>query len=277
MIRQTFIHLAGIGKATERKLWESGIHDWADALTERLAGIGGSILDRIRAELEASEQALSAGDGQFFANRLQAKHQWRLYPAFADRTAFLDIETTGLDHAGDQITTAAVYDGSRIRTYVRGENLQDLPRDLQEYRLLVTYNGRHFDVPFIEAQNPGLVLNQPHIDLRHVLGALGYWGGLKGCERQMGLARPEGLLEVDGMMAVRLWHAHLRGDSRALPALLRYNIEDAVNLRWLMDRAYNLCVQRLPIPVAPVAEEDRLTIDMPFEASIIEELTQALI
>ena len=101
MIRQTFIHLAGIGKATERKFRESGICDWSDALTGRPSGIGGTILDRIRAELEDSEIALLAGDGQFFVDRLQAEHQWRLYPAYADRAAFLDIETTGLDHARD--------------------------------------------------------------------------------------------------------------------------------------------------------------------------------
>jgi uncharacterized protein len=187
--------------------------------------------------------------------------------------AFLDIETTGLSSTGDHITTIAVYDGREIHTFVHGRNLAEFPRLIRDYRLLVTYNGRCFDVPFIEAQFRGLRLEQPHIDLRYLLGALGYRGGLKGCERSLGLARSPGLQEVDGFMAEKLWSAHRRGDPRALPALLRYNIEDVVNLQWLMDTAYNLTVAQLPIRVAKLQVASRPAVEQPFDPSIIREFS----
>jgi hypothetical protein len=203
---------------------------------------------------------------------MPGKHHWRLYPAFRNRVAFLDIETTGLSSTHDDITTIAVYDGREIQTFVRGRNLDEFPRQISSYSLLVTYNGRCFDVPFIEAQFPGLRLDQPHIDLRYLLGSLGYHGGLKGCERAMGVAREPGLVEVDGFMAVKLWRAHRRGDPRALPALLRYNVEDVVNLQWLMETAYNLAVAKLPIDVERIEVSGRRQVDMSFDASIIHEL-----
>ena len=86
-----------------------------------------------------------------------------------------------MDRFAHQITTVALYDGAVIRTYVRGENLDKFPAGVAQYDLLVTFNGRCFDVPFCEAQFPGLRLDQTHIDLRYVLRSLGYRGGLKAC------------------------------------------------------------------------------------------------
>ena len=71
------------------------------------------------------------------------------------------------------------------------------------YRLLVTYNGKTFDAPFVR-RCLGAPLDQPHIDLRYVLGSLGYRGGLKGCERQLGIPR-QGLEDVDGAFSCRGW------------------------------------------------------------------------
>ncbi len=82
-------------------------------------------------------------------------------------------------------------------------------------------------------------LEQPHIDLRHLLSSLGLKGGLKSCERQLGLTRP-GLEEVDGFVAVLLWHDfRRRNDLQALETLLAYNVQDTVNLEWLLIHACN--------------------------------------
>src|SRR5947199_8147 len=81
--------------------------------------------------------------------------------------------------------------------------------------------------------------NQAHIDLRYPLRSLGYTGGLKGCERQLGVARP-GLEDVDGYLAVLLWDEYRRRkNERALETLLAYNAHDTVNLAALMVHAYN--------------------------------------
>src|SRR5262249_50761743 len=125
-----------------------------------------------------------------FADLLPGKEAWRLYRDFRTGCAFLDIETTGLGGPGDHVTTVALYDGLTLRTYVHGRNLHDFARDVAAYRLLVTYNGKTFDLPFLE-RAMGLRLTQAHIDLRYVLKALGVGGGLKECERLLGVERRE--------------------------------------------------------------------------------------
>ena len=57
----------------------------------------------------------------------------------------------GLDHSFDEITTIAVYDGTSVFTYVQGENLQDFKEDIQKYKVLVTWNGKCFDIPFLQS------------------------------------------------------------------------------------------------------------------------------
>ncbi len=42
MLENSFIHIPGIGEATERKLWESGVFQWCDFLhTSRRLVTGG--------------------------------------------------------------------------------------------------------------------------------------------------------------------------------------------------------------------------------------------
>ena len=89
-------------------------------------------------------------------------------------------------------------------------------------------------------------MHQGHIDLRYVLHNLGYKRGLKGCEKQFGISRDD-LDGVDGYFAVLLWHEYeSRGNHRALETLLAYNIEDVVNLEYLMHAAYNMKISRTP-------------------------------
>jgi uncharacterized protein YprB with RNaseH-like and TPR domain len=97
---------------------------------------------------------------------------------------------------------------------------------------------------------------QAHVDLRHVLAGLGLRGGLKACERLVGITRP-GMEEVDGYTAVQLWRDYQRRqDRRALETLLAYNVQDAVSLEALMVHAQNAGLQRLA--VAPFAAGYRL-------------------
>ena len=89
-------------------------------------------------------------------------------------------------------------------------------------------------------------MGQTHIDLRYVMKDLGYAGGLKGCEKHLGLDRGE-LAGIDGYAAVLLWAEYRNtGNRRALETLLAYNIQDAVNLEILMVEAYNMNLQRTP-------------------------------
>ena len=151
--------------------------------------------------------------------------------------AYLDIETNGLAGPEEFITTISMFDGVSINYYIRDYNLYQFRDDVQKYKLLVTYNGKCFDLPAIE-RHLNVRFNQAHIDLRFVY-SLGYKGGLKGCEKMMGLDRGE-LTDVNGYFAVSLWNEYQkRTNVKALETLLAYNILDAANLEYLMVKAYN--------------------------------------
>ena len=181
----------------------------------------------------------------YFAERIPSSYHWRFFPEFRDVTAYLDIETTGLSHFNETITTIALYDGKSIFYYVKDRNLDDFSEDIKRYKVIVTYNGKSFDVPFIE-RIFGIELNQAHIDLRYILANLGYTGGLKSCENQLGFYR-EDLADIDGYFAVLLWVDYLNnGNEKALETLLAYNIQDVLTLENLMVIAYNLKIKKTP-------------------------------
>ena len=79
-----------------------------------------------------------------------------------------------------------------------------------------------------------------------MLKSLGFSGGLKGCERQMGIDRGD-LKDIDGYEAVILWHDYKRtGNKKSLETLIQYNSADARNLETLMVMAYNLKLKGTP-------------------------------
>ena len=104
---------------------------------------------------------------------------------------------------------------------------------------MVTFNGRCFDIPFIREHFPELQMEQFHIDLRFVLASLGYRGGLKRIESELGLKRDNSIMDVDGFEAVRLWHKYQRGNEEALTKLTSYLSADICNLLPLMEFAYD--------------------------------------
>jgi hypothetical protein len=158
---------------------------------------------------------------------------------------YLDIETTGLDRQYESITTIAIYDGHEIKTYVQGQNLDDFMDEIYKYKVIVTYNGKCFDIPFIENYF-NVRLNHAQIDLRYILHSIGFRGGLKGCERQLGLDRDD-LRDVDGFLAVLLWNEFVRSENQqTLETLLAYNVLDAINLENLLVTAYNLKLRETP-------------------------------
>ena len=243
MLKQTFCHIKGIGEKGERHLWDAGCTSWESALNGSLP-FGGIVADAVRQGAEVSLKHLERKNPLYFYHALPANQLWRMFPEFRDRVAYLDIETTGLGH-GDAITTMVVYDGREIYPYVQGDNLKDFWHDVRRFELLVTYNGKTFDLPFIRRYLK-LPMQQAHIDLRYVLRSLGYKGGLKSCERQLGMDRG-GLKNVDGYTAVLLWAEYVRrGNARALETLLAYNAEDVINLEVLMIRAYNMLTIQTP-------------------------------
>jgi uncharacterized protein len=252
VLRRTFLHLTGVGPVTEADLWRAGVRDWRELL-ERPVGLGLSSerRSRLAAELAASERALRDRDAAWFGRRLPEREHWRLYPEFARETAFLDIETTGLSPYEGIVTVVGVHGADGTRSFVAGEDLEELPAYLQRYRVLVTFNGSRFDVPFLEVAFPQLVVPPVHIDLRFVLYRLGLAGGLKRIEQQLGIGDRAGVEGIHGLDAVRLWQEYRRGNRASLDRLVRYNRADTVNLEPLLARAVrDLAVRLVPGPTS---------------------------
>ncbi len=240
MLQETFVHIPGVGYRTEERLWRSGIRRWDDVVSRRMPPrIGPRLGKRIETELERSMEALHRGRHRYFARTLPAREHWRAWADFRDHVAFLDIETTGLSLGRDAVTVVGVFDGHRERSFVKGDNLEDLPHALARAKLLVTFNGARFDVPFLRKAFPRMALDQIHLDVMGPLRRLGFFGGLKAIEQDLGIHRSEETAGLSGFDAVGLWRAHRAGHAEALDLLLQYNMEDVVNLEPLAAFAYD--------------------------------------
>jgi len=245
MLEHTFCHIPSVGPRSERNLWNAGFHSWECVLRGADFPFSKHKADFLKYHLAYSESKLSEGDPRFFTNALRSNEHWRIFSDFRKSVVFLDIETTGNGSPRDHITTVTLYDGLKIRNYVYGENLSCFAHDIQSYKVVVTYGGKSFDFPFIRS-TLGIPMDQAHVDLRYTLASLGYTGGLKGCEKKLGLDRKE-LVDMNGYFAVLLWREFKRKrDRRALETLQAYNMLDVIHLEPLMVKAYNLKVQETP-------------------------------
>ncbi|MBW2609026.1 MAG: ribonuclease H-like domain-containing protein [Deltaproteobacteria bacterium] len=243
MLEHTFIHIQGIGPKTEQKIWRQGIHTWGQFLSHKRPVISLTRDPMIRAQLETSlENRANIG---FFSDRLSVSEQWRLFDEFKERVVYLDIETSGGYPGMDEITVIGLYDGQEVRTFVNGHNLEGFEIEIASYKLIITFNGSSFDLPFIRRHFPGITLPPGHIDLRFFLKKLGYRGGLKTIEKEFGLERDSDIDGMDGFEAVRLWRAYQWGDQKALDLLIQYNTADIVNLKTLMETGYDQMKSRL--------------------------------
>ncbi|MGB8218246.1 MAG: ribonuclease H-like domain-containing protein [Candidatus Methanoperedens sp.] len=244
MLKNTYIHIPGIGSSTERKIWECGVKNWEDFLHNHSAIKGAKSKQRILfSGVEESIEQLSSGNHIFFARRLLPCHQWRAFRFFSENTAYVDIETTGLSSNDDCITMIGIYNGNETKTYIRGINLKDAIVELAKYKQLVTFNGARFDLPFINHEFPGF-FNHLHIDLLYPLKKLGFSGGLKKIECKLGIKRSEETEGISGFDAVRLWNMYERGDDEALELLIRYNREDVENLKTIIEMNYPKMIEK---------------------------------
>ena len=232
-VDNSFIPVRGVGEKTERRLWRQGIREWGD-FHSGVDGVGPTTAERIEAFIEEARPRLRDHDTRYFARTFPDGERWRLYETFRKDACFFDIETTGLDHERDAVTTVSVHRDGETATLVRGDDLTAgaLEETFADAGLLVTFNGARFDVPFLETSFD-VDLDYPHLDLMYACRSLGLTGGLKPIEREIGIDRDRP--DLSGRDAVRLWREYERGDRAALDTLVSYNREDTVNLATLAD------------------------------------------
>jgi hypothetical protein len=235
-VENSFIPVRGVGEQTERSLWRQGITHWDDF--ERDA-VGATTAERIESFIATARDHLAAGDATYFYEQFPSQSQWRLYETFRDRTAFFDIETTGLDAQRHVVTTVSVHMNGETRTLVRGRNLSaDAIESLFDgAALLVTFNGKRFDVPFLEQSFDVSLRDRPHLDVMYPCKRLDLTGGLKAIEREVGIERDRP--DLSGEDAVRLWREYERGDESALETLVSYNRDDTEHLKTVTETVAN--------------------------------------
>lgn len=239
MLKQTFLHVPGVGSGTEQRLWNCGIRNWEDALEMPPdAPISPRTRAKLETELPRSAASLAAGDAAHFAGLSRYGEAWRLYGEFASSCLYLDIETNGGWGEEERLTVVGVRDGEGYTAYIADENLEELPDRVAQAKILVTFNGANFDVPALRRLFRRCRLPRAHIDLRFAAQKAGLRGGLKRIEEKLGLDRPKAIRGLDGWDAVRLWNEYLRGSQDALQQLIAYNRADVENLKPLMEWTY---------------------------------------
>jgi uncharacterized protein YprB with RNaseH-like and TPR domain len=237
MLFHTFLHIPGVGDRIEQMLWRNNILTWDDFLespvSQRLVG---SRYRTMRKYIEKSRQNLQ--NIYFFKKLLPSRELWRLFHHFRDKAACLDIESIYLNST-HEITVIGLYGNNQMKSFIDGLNLEAFKEEIGGYDLLITYNGVCFDLPVLRDR---LKMSFPHVhvDLRFFLKRLGFTGGLKGVEKDFGICRTQEIQGLTGYDAVLLWKKYLKGDQEALTTLLQYNTSDTQNLRYLMERSYEL-------------------------------------
>jgi len=191
--------------------------------------------------LSSARDALEHADAGFFACTVKRRDHWRLFDIFKKDSVCLDIETNGLmPGSGGVVTVVGIYDGFDYKCFVRHKNLtaENIMEEISRYKYLITFYGAVFDIPYLLRAMPGLKFEIPHFDICFGTRRLGFRGGLKKLETELGIARDETVKDMDGYDAVKLWEYAQRGSSDSLELLKLYNKEDTVNLSAIAEIVY---------------------------------------
>jgi uncharacterized protein len=241
VITNSFIFLEKISSSKERKLWQQGIKSWDQFLkADNIKGITDPAKKYYDTKLKEASCELYDGNSSYFSRLMPKTEHWRLYDFFKEDAVYLDIETDGLCDNCD-VTIVGLFDGFNTKTMIRGMNLNwnELRQELSRYKMIVTFNGSVFDLPFIEKRYGKVIPEIPHCDLRFCCNRIGLNGGLKHIEREIGIQRRdivENLCGGDAAKLYRMWRCS--GDDYYLKLLVEYNEEDVINLKQLADYSY---------------------------------------
>jgi len=242
LLRNSYIHIPYVGYRIEKKIWDSGVKSWESFDASKI-NLPSFRCKHIQKFVNLSIDSFDKGNYSFFSSLLPKHEHWRCLNDFP-KVAYLDIETTGLDKVNDDITMIGVYDGSDVKTFVKGKDFLSFPGYISSFPMLVTFNGSCFDLPFL-SEKFGIKFDQLHLDLRFAFRKVGICGGLKRIEKAFGLQRSNETEGIDGFEAVRLWYKYVKGDDSALELLKKYNAEDVIGLKTLGIKAYDMMKGRL--------------------------------
>ena len=238
VLQQGLRHLPHVGPQREQRLRQEGCGCWSAILNAArpVAGIDVFAWDEICLACEQSLRALEADQATYFTSRLPPLEQWRVLAHWFGDVSYFDIETSGLDISSTVTLICSFHRGTPLR-FLAGENMEDFLGLLEQVKVLASFNGASFDVPRVLDRFHIPDLPCAHVDLRWLCHHLGWRGGLKQIESDLGLRRPPDLAGLGGAEAVDLWRRWSeQGDSYAKRTLERYCVADTVMLSLLASR-----------------------------------------
>ena len=252
MLTASFIFADGITESMERAMWGRGVVSWDIFKRHRgeaAEAIGEARSQKLLAAIAQAEEALERKDHLWFRQHWPVRESWRLLKGYCEdeEVALVDIETTGRTPGYDQITVIGLSNGDEERAFVADrplagdEKLNDYIEAIKSYKLIITFNGESFDIPFIEKyfRDSSYHTEQPHIDLIWPARSLGLTGGLKDMEKQIGIARDGAIADMRGNEAITLWGQWKQdGDRAAYDRLVTYCKADCTNLRAFAEHVY---------------------------------------
>jgi uncharacterized protein len=234
----------GIRDKTRARLEEQGFKTLAD-LENHPRFCGES--KRIRELLEAGSTEVLA---EVIGTRLSKSHPsvLGLSGLHADSDfLFLDLETMGL-FAGQPLVVAGLARLKPDNTIIVEQYvvrdfpdelalLHEVNRQVGSHRVMVTYNGKSFDLPFLTGRSAyyGIKLKPPgvHFDLLHFCRRA-YRGALDGCSLRsieqtiLGISRET---DLAGEMVPEFYYEYLRtGNAGFLKPIVDHNRQDVISL-----------------------------------------------
>jgi uncharacterized protein YprB with RNaseH-like and TPR domain len=172
---------------------------------------------------------------------------WYTFPGY--KIGYLDIETDGLFADFDTMLTWCIKqkDGDIIFSQIKKQELferdldkrlvSDLLSALKEFKIIVTYYGTGFDLPFIRSKALRYNLDFPKY------GELYHWDLYYTVRHKMRLQRNSlanvcDFLGIVGKTPIEkdVWRAAKYGDKKALDLVLEHNIADVDILEQLHNR-----------------------------------------
>ena len=246
MITHTFQLIPSVGAKKEQAIWETGVRSWDDFLaSDRVGTMRPEAKERGDVLITQASELLDDGNSRDLAEMLPKGEVWRMFDRFKDDAVYLDIETDGLSR-DSTVTVVTVHGRGDTVTLTHGIDLgpETLADAVDGASMIVSFNGSCFDIPVLRNSFPTIDFDIPQFDLRFSSRKVGYRGGLKPLEIQLGITRSDDIEGVDGADAVRLWKMwEKHGDRDSLDILTEYNRADTVNLERIAEIIYGRLVR----------------------------------
>jgi len=229
-LKSTFFHLKKFNKEKEEQLWNGGvttIEELEKTYSENL------LFEDINNKYIESIRAIENKNIKYFKKKITPDEYYRIAYSFYNDVIFLDIETTGLSREYCYITMIGWIYRGKYKYFIKGNDISELKSDLESAKIIITFNGAIFDLPFIKHEYPGLNIPLLHIDLRFFAKRYNYTGGQKNIEEILKFRRKN--KSINGKEAVVLWYKYLKNDTNSLKLLIQYNYYDVLGMTYILD------------------------------------------